>query len=141
VAVFADEWEFNSFAYAAFAALFGTGAAKLLAPALFVVSGGVLWRWKRDWFRPDVILLLVFVFAPVVNPWYLVLLAPLVALKPTAWGVTVLATVFLSYATGQNLGRLEMGQFDHPWWVRPAEVLPVLLAAVYGYYRQRFRIS
>jgi alpha-1,6-mannosyltransferase len=136
-AVFADEWEFNSFAYGALSKLLGTAAAKAISPGLFVVVAGALWHWKRDWFRPDIIVLLVFLFAPVVNPWYLVLLAPFVALNPSAWGVTVLATVFLSYATGMNLGRQEMGQFDHLWWVRPAELVPVLLAAAYDRHRQQ----
>ena len=135
--VFADEWEFNSFGYAVVAAALGPAAAKALSPLLLIASIAALWRYRRELFRPDVVLLLVFLFSPVVNPWYLVLLAPFVALQPSWWGITVLLSVLLSYATGMNLGREEIGQFDHPWWVRPAEAILVVLAAAYDNYRQR----
>jgi hypothetical protein len=138
--VFASEWEFNSFFYAVLKSAFSAGSAALLAPTLFVVSCAAIWRWRRDSFRPAVLLLLLFAFSPVVNPWYLLALAPFVAIEGSWWGVIALTTVLFSYATGQNLGLEGVGQFDHPWWVRPAEMIPVLLAAAYELRRQRLPV-
>jgi hypothetical protein len=135
--VFASEWEFNSFAYALIRQTAGPDAAKLISAALFCLSVAGLWRFRRKAFRPDVALALVFLFAPVVNPWYLVLLAPLVALQPSWWGISAIAAVLLSYATGLNLGREDIGQFDHPSWVRPTEAGVVMLAAALDLRRQR----
>jgi alpha-1,6-mannosyltransferase len=139
--VFADEWEFNSFAFALLKSALGPELAKVLSPSLFLTTAAALWRWKRAWFRPDVIVALLFVFSPVVNAWYLVLLAPFVALRPSWWGIVALTVVFLSYVTGMNLGRKDIGQFDHPGWVRPAEAILVLLAAAYDGYRQRTGVT
>jgi alpha-1,6-mannosyltransferase len=141
VKVFAAEWEFNSLVFALLKSGFGWNAAKVLSPALFAFTAAALWRWKRDWFQPAVIVALVFVFSPVVNAWYLVLLAPFVALRPSWWGIAAISTVLLSYVTGLNLGRKDIGQFDHPLWVRPAEAMSVLLAAAYDRYRQRTGVS
>ena len=139
--VFAAEWEFNSFVYALLNSVLGSDVAKVLSPALFLLTAGGLWKWKNDWFRPDVIVALVFVFSPVINAWYLVLLAPFVALRPSWWGIAAISAVFLSYVTGLNLGRQDIGQFDHPWWVRPAEAILVLLAVAFDGYRQRTRVT
>ena len=141
LSVFAAEWEFNSFVFALLKAVLGFDLAKVVSPALFLLTAGVLWKWKRDWFRPDVIVALVLLFSPVVNAWYLMLLAPFVALRPSWWGMAALSAVLLSYVTGLNLGRQDIGQFDHPWWVRPAEAGVVFLAAAFDGYRQRTEVS
>jgi hypothetical protein len=139
--VFAAEWEFNSLVFALLKTALGFDLAKIVSPLLFVVTAIVLWKWKQDWFRPDVIVALVFLFSPVVNAWYLVLLVPLIALRPSWWGIAAISVVLLSYITGLNMGRQDIGQFDHPWWVRPAEAGLVLLAAAFESYRQRSSIS
>lgn len=64
-----------------------------------------------------------------VNPWYLVLLVPFFALQPSLWGITAVTTVLPAYCTAANLQLTGMGGVDHPWWVRPLEIVPVLLAA------------
>jgi alpha-1,6-mannosyltransferase len=134
LAIFAAEWEFNSFAYAVLKAIFGSSTARLLSPALFMLAAAAIWKWRREWFRPDVLLILMFTFAPVVNPWYLLLLAPFVAMEPSWWGVAALAIIMLSYATGLNLERDDIGKFDHPGWVRPTQAAVVLIAAVCSHY-------
>jgi alpha-1,6-mannosyltransferase len=137
LAAFASEWEFNSFAFAVLRVAFGEGTARVVSPLIFVSGVAALWCWKRPLFRPDVVLMLLFLFSPVVNPWYLLLAAPFIAIQPSWWGVTALATILISYGTGLNFGRDDIGQFDHPWWVRPLEAIPVLLAAAQESYRQR----
>ena len=52
-------------------------------------------------------------------------------IEPTAWGLTLLSTVFLSYLTGMNLGSKTLPPFNHPVWVRPLEILPVIAAVVW----------
>src|SRR6185295_5606360 len=110
---------------------FGTMGGRVACTVLF----GVFYVW---WFRKnaatvpvrgDLLLAALFLLSPVVNPWYLVLMAPFVALYPSAWGITALTTVLLAYCTATNLQLTGMGGFDHPWWVRPLEIAPVLIAA------------
>jgi alpha-1,6-mannosyltransferase len=117
---FLDHWEFNSFGFALWKTIAGEHArtASSLSYVCFVVAAAV---WRRDWLRPDVLLGVSFFFSPVVNPWYLVMLAPFVALRPSGWGMAALSSVFLSYATLGNLG-ITAGSFDHPLWVRPLEL-------------------
>jgi hypothetical protein len=64
----------------------------------------------------------------VVNPWYLLWLLPFVALRPSAAGITALIAVSLAYAHGLNLGEESLGAYEHPAWVRPMEIIAVLLA-------------
>lgn len=134
--VFASEWEFNSFGYGLFAVVAGASAAKLICAVLFVSFYAWAWFRRPDLLRADVVLGVFFFLSPVVNPWYLVLLVPFVALRPSAWGIAATVSVLISYATGLNLGRSEMGPFDHPVWVRPLEIAPVLFGLVYGLKRK-----
>jgi hypothetical protein len=124
---FLTEWEFNSFGYGVLAAMTGGAIAKVACAGLFLAF--YVWAWLRrpDLLRPDVVLGIFFLLAPVVNPWYLTLLVPFVALRPSAWGIAATLSVMVSYATGMNLGRPGMGPFDHPGWVRPLEIAPVLI--------------
>ena len=71
------------------------------------------------------------------NPWYLLWLLPFVALNPTAAGLTALAAVSLSYATGLNLSDPALDNFAHPSWVRPIEYGAVALAAAVDWWRVR----
>jgi uncharacterized MnhB-related membrane protein len=109
--------------------------ARVICVLLFAAAYIWFWVRKRDAMHADILLGLFFLLSPVVNAWYLVLLAPFVALNPSIWGVTALTTVLLSYATGMNTGHTDMGLFDHAWWVRPAELLPVLFAGLYDRFR------
>ncbi len=134
---FVSEWEFNSFGYGLLAAVLGGYSAKFICAGVFVSF--YLWAWLR---RPELlhadILLGVFLFlSPVVNAWYLILLVPFVALRPSAWGIAASISVLISYATGLNLGLSGMGAFDHPAWVRPLEIAPVLLGVAYAFTRRR----
>jgi hypothetical protein len=74
--------------------------------------------------------------SPVVNAWYLVLLVPFVALRPSAWGIAAVTVVLVSYSTGANLHLTNLGGYDHPWWVRPMEIIPIVIALVWD---KRFR--
>jgi hypothetical protein len=135
--VFASEWEFNSFAFGLLQRVLAPEMARVICVLLFAAAYIWFWVRKRDARHADILLGLFFLLSPVVNAWYLVLLAPFVALNPSIWGVTALTTVLLSYATGMNTGHTDMGLFDHAWWVRPAELLPVLFAGLYDRFRDK----
>lgn len=133
---FAGEWEFNSFVYAVVRATGGRTAAAAICVLLYAGFVGYLWLRQRDLLQPDVLIGAFFLIAPVVNPWYLILLVPFVALRPSGWGIGACVAVLISYATGMNLGRADIGRFDHPAWVRPAELAVIavfaLAAQLYG---------
>jgi hypothetical protein len=74
----------------------------------------------------------LFLLSAVVNPWYLVGLAPFVALRPSAWGVAALAAVSLSYVHGLNINEPTLAPYAHPTWVRPTEAGLVLLGVALG---------
>ncbi|HYZ86084.1 MAG TPA: hypothetical protein VE621_16865 [Bryobacteraceae bacterium] len=125
---FASHWEFNSTGYWVLQKLFGD-LGGVAAGVLFLGFVAFALFKKRQWLRPDVLVAVFFVLAPVVNPWYLLVLAPLVALQPSTWGMAALSSVLLSYATFGNLQLAGQGLFDHPWWVRLLECL-VIVAAI-----------
>jgi alpha-1,6-mannosyltransferase len=122
---FATQWEFNSFAYGMLKNFIGPAPALI---ACFVLFGAFyVWFLKNS---DDYSLLLgvFFLLSPVVNAWYLVLLVPFVAIRPSAWGMAAVTVVLVSYATGANLRLANFGGYDHPWWVRAVEIIPILMA-------------
>ena len=136
LSAFLSEWEFNSFGYGLLAAVVGSSAAKVACGVLFLSFYSWAWWRRPDLLRPDIVLGIFFLLAPVVNPWYLVLLVPFVALRPSASGIAATLSVLLSYATGLNLRHSGLGMFDHPGWVRPLEIAPVLLGLAYDLSRK-----
>jgi hypothetical protein len=122
---FATQWEFNSFVYGILKSFIGPAPALIACFALF--GAFYIWFLKNS---DDYALLLgvFFLLSPVVNAWYLVLLVPFVALRPSVWGIAAVTVVLVSYATGANLHLANLGGYDHPWWVRPVEIVPILVA-------------
>ncbi len=126
---FAATWEFNSFGFGLLRWLVGWDAAKFLSGVLFAAAYILyLWKW-RDISHATVLLGIFFLLSPVVNPWYLLIFVPFAALEPAAWSVAATLTIILAYATGSTLQNSGLGPFDHPSWVRPLEVIPVLFLA------------
>ena len=140
VITFASGWEFNSFAFAVLREWFGGTGGRVACAVLFMAF--YVWWFRKNagtamgtaMVRGDLLLAALFLISPVVNPWYLVLLVPFLALQPSFWGITAVTTVLLAYCTAANLQLTGMGGFDHPWWVRPLEIVPVLLAAGFARY-------
>ena len=125
--VFSRWWEFNSFGFVGLKALLGDPTART---ASFIVGSGLAaalalrWRFAEPNTVPpaDIWLLALLVFAPVINPWYLLWALPWACLRPNALTWAVLPAISLSYLTTGVLG-LEADSFhDHPVWVRPLEV-------------------
>lgn len=133
---FATQWEFNSFVYGLLKSFIGPAPALIACFALFAAF--YVWFLKNS---DDYSLLLgmFFLLSPVVNAWYLVLIVPFVALRPSAWGIAAVTVVLVSYATGANLHLANLGGYDHPWWVRPVEIIPIVIALVWDkrFWRQR----
>ena len=127
---FGQQWEFNSFGFALLQAAFGPETAKVASLAGYGAFCAFVCLRRPAWLRGDILLGAFFVLAPVVNPWYLILIAPFVAIYPSATGVTALAAVLLSYITRGNLA-LAGPQFEHPVWVRCLQGGSVLAAFVW----------
>ncbi len=132
----AGYFEFNSFGFALLAKLCGSSAARVLWLILFALMAALLfarWAWQKRSLgeAPMVeVLLAFFLLSPVLNPWYLVWLAPFVAMAPTRCAVVLLMVVPLSYATGLNLGDPALATYAQPAWVRPVEFGTFVLAAL-----------
>jgi alpha-1,6-mannosyltransferase len=131
---FLDAWEFNSFVFAVAKQWMPFDVARNLC--MGATAAFVLWIAWRAWHhrrQPDYVLAIgtFFLLSPVVNPWYLVMLLPFVALQPSPWAVAACASVLLSYATGNNLPDSGVEGFQHPWWVRPLELALVVAAALW----------
>jgi hypothetical protein len=141
---FVADWEFNSLGFAVLAAALGEAGARVAAGAVFaVILAACFGRWVarggRDLPRGDLVYGVFFLLAPVVNPWYLLWLLPFVAAFPSAWGITALAAVNLSYAHGSFLVDPRLAPHEHPPWVRPLEAVIVAAGAVADVVRRRRR--
>lgn len=71
---------------------------------------------------------LLFLCAPVFNPWYLVWLLPFAVIRSSAWAWVLSVTALLSYASGINLPDSTLEPYAHPDWIIALEFIPVLIA-------------
>jgi alpha-1,6-mannosyltransferase len=139
---FLQHWEFNSTIFAVVAWMTGTPAAKLICASTFALVYAVLLRrqpstavrssgFSRSPIPPgDLVYGIFFLLSAVVNPWYVLWLAPFMALFPSFTGVTACAVVSLSYVHGLNWEAAALPPYEHPWWVRPAEIAAVAIAFI-----------
>lgn len=138
LAAFARDWEFNSSLFGLLQSAAGSRAARWICTlgfAIFALALFVRW-WKAQSENPSALALppgtllfgAFFLCSPAVNAWYLLWLAPFVAMKPGPAGLSALALVSLSYVTGLSLGDPALDNFEHPAWVRPLEYGGVALA-------------
>jgi len=136
---FLAEWEFNSTVFALLANWGGPFVAKAVGAAFMAgLCIALLYRERhggsfgpaRAVPRGDLLFAGFFLFAPVVNPWYLLWLLPFVCVYPSAWGVAALAAVSLSYAHGLFLADGALPAYQHPDWVRPAELGLIAICVV-----------
>jgi alpha-1,6-mannosyltransferase len=124
---FASAWEFNPGLPGWLSLWMEPGAARLLS-GMVAVTALAAWRWRTRRQVPghprlDLVFGLQWATSAVVNPWYLVWVAPFVAARPTWTGWAALIGVGLSYCTALNLGLPGTEPFQLPTWVRPAEHL------------------
>jgi hypothetical protein len=130
--VFARSWEFGSPVFAAAAALLGGHIARFLSAAV-AIAGVVIGGWlgtKGRWLvGMQVGLVFLFAASPVVFPWYLSSLVPLLSAVPT---MPVLAWVLTQPLTYEVIDTTDVGG---PWapapWVAFVIPLAVGLAIVF----------
>jgi hypothetical protein len=131
---FASDWEFNSTLYGVIGIWTGEQVAKLICGAVFLILYALYAsKWKGGVPRGDWIFGAFFLLSAVVNPWYLLWMAPFVALYPTSAGVAALMIVSVAYAHGLNLPGSGLGPYDHPTWVRVVEVFTIFVAGSLEY--------
>ena len=139
LAEFLATWEFNSSLVGLLGVVLPTPWSRWLSMALVAPILFVAWRKTvRDGMtlpRLDLVFGMWFLGSAVVNPWYLLWMAPFAALFPTRLAWVALASVTLSYATSMNLGLNLEGPYNHPWWVRPLEYGAVLIAWLWPSFR------
>ncbi|MDP8243504.1 MAG: glycosyltransferase 87 family protein [Candidatus Hinthialibacter antarcticus] len=127
---FSNEWQFNagvyelfSFSFARFGG-FEPGAASMLTRrtlfALVLLTAA--WQALRLYWRPGleqtmrstfIVLGALLLCSPVMNPWYLVWMVPLMCVFPNKSWIALTGLVFLSYTYYYDL--------SFPWWVKATE--------------------
>jgi hypothetical protein len=131
-------WEFNSTIYAVVAHWAGPTMAKVICGTVFAgIYFFLLWRWWQqpgELPRGDWIYGAFFLISAVVNPWYLLWLAPFVAIYPSFTGIAACIAVSLAYVHGLNCDIAGLGPYEHPVWVRPAELLVIGIGALLDYW-------
>ncbi|WP_298334594.1 glycosyltransferase family 2 protein [uncultured Erythrobacter sp.] len=132
-ATFASDWYFNAVTYELLDAAFGPEFGRLAALGI----AGVLVLWAHaiahDFERVPLgfVFGAILLFAPTVNPWYLVWILPFAVGRREVTPYVASVVLPLSYFTGFNLDDLNLADFDvHPYAL-VAERL--LLAAAIGY--------
>lgn len=140
--VFVERWQFNGSLYPMLLHWLSPVASKTLLAAVFVAF--YLWVFARhrrvDWRMPrgDWLFGVFFLFAPVVNAWYLLWLLPFAVIYPTAWAWSASFAVLLSYMIGINfMGATSLPLLQQPWWVLSLEYGVVLMAVVFDWFRAR----
>ncbi|MFN0061118.1 MAG: glycosyltransferase 87 family protein [Myxococcaceae bacterium] len=117
--VFFAKWRFGSPVFAALESAFGDVNALRLAPLLALgVLVFVAWRAQRDWKAPAFLALAATLwFSPVVFPWYLVPMLPLMAAAPSGFAlgwVTSLPLTLEVYDRWETTGVWQPGAW--PLW-------------------------
>ena len=126
---FAESWEFNSSVFALLRLVLDVSIIKLLSAGILVAAVIVLLPATSDLLpRGDILLGLLLLLSPVVNPWYVLWLLPFAVIYPSRWVWLTSMTVCLSYVTGLNLNDVQLSAYDHPFWVRIAEYTPIVIA-------------
>lgn len=136
---FAGTWEFNSSVVGLIqCAALPERARQIASLAAAGILAGLAWNWRNTPLRErriEWVFGIALIFSAVVNPWYLVWLAPFSASfahRASSWIVWIaMAAATLSYATALNLGLAGTEPFTHPVWVRPVEYGLIGLAAIW----------
>lgn len=142
---FTATWLANALIYMRIEAIAGTWAARVSLLGAVALTAWWLTRYRQQaaarqaakpWFEPcDIILAIGFVFGPVMNPWYLLVMLPFCLHARSPFSICVLGIAVLGYATHDALG------IDHPYpFTRPlsVEILQwgILVIGVLLSYRQ-----
>lgn len=143
---FLGQWEFNSSLFALMKGATDWASAKLFCNSVFVILAmavfGCFVRRARAIVAAEqmavhalAVLAAFFALSAVVNPWYLLWLAPFTAIRPSLTGAMAMFAVSLSYLQGGHLGWEGLDPFDHPKWLRPLEYGLILAAALFEWRR------
>ena len=124
-ATFAADWYFNAVIFEGLNSVFGPVYGRLLA--LGIAGVIVLWAHaiarKMETVPLGIVFGAILLFAPTVNPWYLLWVLPFAVGRREITPYVASAVLPLSYLTGLNLNDLSLGDFDvHPvaLWIERA---------------------
>ena len=142
-----DNWLFNAPIYSAVLPWSSIANIKLVLFSGFIVGGGLygLFAMRHWWInkqplqeiRGDLLFGGLFICLPALNVWYMVWLLPFAALRPSLqsslWAWTASVAMLLSYASGINLARSNLGPYDHHPWLLIIEFGIIALAILVQY--------
>ena len=133
---FAESWEFNSSVFALLQRVLDSASIRLFSVGILIAGVIVLLPSTSDRIaRGDILFAILLLLSPVVNPWYILWLLPFAVIYPSRWAWLTSMTVSLSYITGLNLNDAQLSAYDHPYWVRIAEYIPIALALFWDWYQ------
>ncbi len=144
---YSTEWRYNAGAYELVRLIWGIlepawidpgQAARYSSAAIVFIICGIIWLRSRSDDSLTIIasqLLTItgslLFFSPVIDPWYLLWLVPLLVYRPNGAWLFLIGAVQWSYAFYYSL--------EFPFWTRPAEYIPFAILLYAGYVRSRIR--
>ena len=148
--VMTQDWRFNDLGNALLNWLLGSWGRVVASGVAGLGLLMLAWRMRFTQTRPillahpeyvvGVAMAWALLWSPVINPWYLLWLAPALAVRPSAWILCALLAMPLCYLTGHVLGMDQLWTYDHPWWIRLLEIMVIgggCLLSGWGWYHRR----
>ena len=137
---YSQRWVFNASLFDLFALVFQSGTmARLVAAAIFLCVFLVLFLKVMRQPAPDhqqsiismVFMLLgcTFLLTPVLYPWYLCWIIPLLVIIPNRAWLLLSGSIFLSYLVWK--GYVEAGIWEEKFWVKAVEYVPFYSLLLY----------
>jgi len=122
---YARHWEFNSLVYSLLLSVVGQPlVVRLLCGMVLLVAGIVLARRTDDLVHYTLRMIqLAIVLAPVLEPWYLLWLIPLLCLRPSWMWLVFSGLVMLSYTV--LIRYVSEGVWQIPTWAKWVEYAPL----------------
>ena len=142
---FVQQWSFNASLFFLLDAIFYQPLSRYISLVLY----GAIWLYffskfinrgrLNELFRPDLIIGILLLISPVVNPWYLLWLLPFACIYPSHWAWVASVSFWFSYIIGLHLADYSIGPYQQPLWGWLLVYLPIFIAVIWCFKDQLTR--
>ena len=135
---FVQQWKFNASLFYIFDFVFDQPLSRYISLLLYcffwlyLFSGFIRSGKLNEFFRADLIIGILLLISPVVNPWYLLWLLPFTCIYPNLWAWVASISFWFSYIIGLHLEDYTIGPYQQPLWGWLLVYLPVFTAIVWS---------